>query len=73
MVIITISEQNYQRLRQKAQAISLSPDIMVDKLKIQTILSQPVDLLLLAGVGAEVWTNINVNDYINQGRDSWQR
>jgi len=73
MVIITISEQNYQRLRQKAQAISLSPDIMVDKLKIQTILSQPVDLLLLAGVGAEVWTNINVNDYINQERDSWQR
>jgi hypothetical protein len=34
--------------------------------------TEPVDLLTLAGVGTEVWSNIDTSNYINQERDSWQ-
>jgi hypothetical protein len=33
---------------------------------------EPLDLLDLAGVGAEVWRDVDVDDYITQERDSWQ-
>ena len=34
--------------------------------------TEPIDLLDLAGVGAEVWAEVDANDYLNQERDSWQ-
>ncbi len=33
---------------------------------------EPIDLLTLAGVGSEVWSNLDVNTYLNQERDNWQ-
>ena len=34
--------------------------------------NEPVDLLTLAGVGAEVWAKVDSNTYLNEERDSWQ-
>ena len=34
--------------------------------------NEPVDLLTLAGVGAEVWQEVDTDTYINEERDSWQ-
>lgn len=34
--------------------------------------SEPIDLLELAGVGADVWAGVDTDTYINQERDSWQ-
>lgn len=34
--------------------------------------NEPVDLLELAGVGAEVWSGIDTDAYLNEERDSWQ-
>jgi hypothetical protein len=33
--------------------------------------SKPLDLLTLAGIGKEVWTNLDVDTYLNEERDSW--
>ena len=33
----------------------------------------PVDMLSLVGVGAEVWREVNVDEYLDQERDSWDR
>ncbi len=43
-------------------------------LRMQTLVteSEPVDLLTLSGVGAEVWSKVDTDTYINQERDSWQ-
>jgi hypothetical protein len=43
-------------------------------LRMQSVVaeSEPVDLLTLAGVGAEVWAKVDSNAYLNQERDSWQ-
>ncbi len=43
-------------------------------LRMQTLATEtePVDLLALAGVGAEVWSKVDTDAYINQERDSWQ-
>ena len=54
MATITISEQNYQRLGQTAQAISLSPDIMVDKL-LEALLNSD-----LAREGQELFTPLKL-------------
>jgi hypothetical protein len=34
--------------------------------------NEPVDLLELAGVGAEVWIGMDTDAYLNEERDSWQ-
>jgi hypothetical protein len=34
--------------------------------------TEPVDMLLLAGLGAEVWQEIDVAAYLEQERASWQ-
>lgn len=34
--------------------------------------NEPVDLLTLAGVGKEVWDEVDTDAYLNQERDSWQ-
>lgn len=31
-----------------------------------------IDLLELGGVGAEIWSEIDTTDYLNQERESWQ-
>ena len=33
---------------------------------------EPVDLLTLAGVGQEVWSKVDIENYLNRERDSWQ-
>ncbi len=33
---------------------------------------EPVDLLSLAGVGADVWAKVDTDTYVNQERESWQ-
>ena len=33
----------------------------------------PVDMLSLVGIGAEVWREVNVDEYLDQERDSWDR
>jgi hypothetical protein len=35
--------------------------------------SEPVDMLSLAGLGAEIWREIDVADYLEQERNSWGR
>ncbi len=43
-------------------------------LRMQTLETEtePVDLLALTGVGAEVWSKVDPETYINQERDSWR-
>ncbi len=43
-------------------------------LRIQPVVakSEAVDLLTLAGVGAEVWAKVDTKQYIDQERDSWK-
>ena len=45
---------------------------LLQKMRTRVVEDKPVDLLSLAGVGAEVWTNVDTDAYINQERDSWQ-
>jgi len=59
----------------------LPPD---DKLRLISLLSEhvrgeidregePVDMLSLAGLGAEIWQQIDVDEYLAQERASWER
>ena len=59
----------------------LPPD---DKLRLISLLSEhvrgeidregePVDMLSLAGLGAEVWQQIDVDEVLAQERASWER
>jgi len=34
--------------------------------------NEPVDMLSLAGLGAEIWQEIDVDAYLEQERASWQ-
>jgi len=54
-----------------------------DKLRLISLLSEhvrdemdrpgePVDMLSLAGVGAEIWRQIDVDEYLAQERASWE-
>jgi hypothetical protein len=55
-----------------------------DKLRLISLLSEhvrdeideagePVDMLSLAGLGAELWQEIDVEEYLAQERASWER
>lgn len=60
---------------------SLSPDeqlrligIISERLRQQGSTARGrVDMRDLAGLGAEVWRNIDVNATLNEERDSWER
>ena len=43
-------------------------------LRMQSVVAEtePIDLLSLAGVGAEVWAKVDTSAYLEQERDSWQ-
>jgi len=54
-----------------------------DKLRLISLLSEhlrqemaredgPVDMLSLAGLGAEIWQEVDVDAYLAQERESWQ-
>jgi len=59
---------------------TLSP---ADQLRLISILSerlsseiemeaQPIDMLTLAGLGAEVWERVDVDAYLDEERSSWE-
>lgn len=33
---------------------------------------EPIDLLTTIGLGADVWQTVNVDDYLNAERDTWE-
>jgi hypothetical protein len=39
----------------------------------RAIESEPIDVLDLAGFGADVWAEVDTDVYINEEHDSWQR
>ncbi|RME51577.1 MAG: hypothetical protein D6796_00540 [Caldilineae bacterium] len=45
---------------------------VLQKMSAKLVDAEPIDLLTLAGVGAEIWAKIDVDAYLNQERDSWQ-
>ena len=45
---------------------------LLQKMRTRVIDDKPVDLLSLAGVGAEVWSKVDTDAYINRERDNWQ-
>jgi len=45
---------------------------LLQKMRTTVVEDKPVDLLTLAGVGAEVWTKVDTDAYLDQERDSWQ-
>lgn len=59
---------------------SLSPDeqlrligIVSERLRQRVSVGQGrIDMRDLAGLGAEVWRNIDVGAYLNEERDSWE-
>lgn len=66
----------YQEVLHQAQ--QLTPDEQLQLLsdlaaiiRQQTILEPRHNILEFEGVGEEVWKDINVQEYINQERDSW--
>ncbi|MBI1880141.1 MAG: hypothetical protein HYR94_18290 [Chloroflexi bacterium] len=42
------------------------------RMQILVARTEPIDLLTLVGVGADVWSKIDINTYLDQERDSWQ-
>jgi len=67
--VLTLTEQ--WPIREQLQLITeLSARV---RTKIATPDQPPIDFLDLAGVGKEVWANIDTDDYINQERDSWEQ
>jgi hypothetical protein len=47
--------------------------LLSDRLRSELDANQePIDMLLLAGVGAELWQEIDVDAYLDQERASWQ-
>ncbi len=36
-------------------------------------IDEPVDMLSLAGKGAEIWRQVDISAYLEQERDSWER
>jgi hypothetical protein len=64
------------------EVLAISENLSIsDQLRLITELSlrvrqalienEPVDLLTLAGVGKEVWDEVDTDAYLNQERDSW--
>ncbi len=45
---------------------------LLQRMRTSIVANEPVDLLTLAGVGAEVWTKVDPDAYLEQERDSWQ-
>jgi hypothetical protein len=45
---------------------------LLQRMRTTIVTNEPVDLLTLAGVGAEVWTKVDTDAYLEQERDSWQ-
>ncbi len=45
---------------------------LLQRMRTSIVANEPVDLLTLAGVGAEVWTKVDPDTYLDQERDSWQ-
>jgi hypothetical protein len=48
----------------------LRDDIARDDIALER---EPIDLLSLTGLGAEVWQAVDVADYLEQERASWNR
>lgn len=45
---------------------------LLQRIESRVVESEPIDLLDLAGVGADIWAKVDTNTYINEERDSWQ-
>ena len=45
---------------------------LLQRMRNTMVEDEPVDLLTLAGVGAELWAKVDTDAYLNQERDSWQ-
>lgn len=45
---------------------------VLQRVRLTVVEDEPIDLLTLTGVGAEVWAKVDTDDYLNQERDSWQ-
>jgi hypothetical protein len=43
------------------------------RMQSRAVESEPIDLLDLAGIGADIWADVDADTYINEERDSWQR
>ena len=66
------------------QALSVSRQLsLADRLALISLLSErvrreldrdgePVDMLLLAGLGAELWQKVDVDVYLDRDRASWE-
>jgi hypothetical protein len=68
-----------------AQALEISEQLSApDQLRLISLLSErlrdgmareakPVDMLSLAGLGADLWSQVDVATYLEQERSSWNR
>ncbi|MCO5185035.1 MAG: hypothetical protein M9965_13975 [Anaerolineae bacterium] len=67
----------YTDVLQRSQKLSVTEQLMLMEALAQHI-KQKVDstkrhsIMELEGLGAELWTDIDVEAYIDQERDSWQ-
>lgn len=64
--VIDISEQLAPR--DQLRLISLLSERLRSEIEKQT---EPVDMLSLAGLGADLWAQIDVDAYLEQERSSW--
>lgn len=74
---MTVPSHNWQEVLSLVERLSWPDQLRLISellLRRQTVVTdtEPVDLLTLAGVGAEVWSNVDTGTYLNQERDSWQ-
>jgi len=75
---MTTNSITWQEAMRTVERLSLSDQLrLMSELltRLQTIaeVSDPIDLLELAGVGAEVWTQVDTDAYLNEERDSWKK
>jgi hypothetical protein len=45
---------------------------LLQRIQTKAIETEPIDILTLAGVGAEIWVDVDTDSYINRERDSWE-
>jgi hypothetical protein len=64
---------SYEHALQMAESLSHDDQLrLIRELMTHTAASEPTSVLDLYGLGAEVWQNIDAQEYVHQERDSWR-
>ena len=72
-----MQKQKYEKILSEIQTLSLSEQLVLLEHIVSLIrsrthsMSQPRSVLELKGKGKNIWSNIDIENYINEERTSW--